>query len=166
MKVILRGYGIRQSTEQRYIARSQAADLTRVRGTTRVPQPPRDLIAQSAPRGILVTWNYPADNRDIQRWRVYKDNENTLFAEIKDRGTRQCFVDATAGASPPTVNIFVSSMSIAGVESPLLQVQGKAIAEAGAPTLPPAPPEYTKVGSGGADLSTDYQTPRSRRGDS
>lgn len=162
MKVVLRGYGVRMTSEERYVARSQAADLTRVRGTTRVPQPPRDLIAQAAPRGVLLTWNYPADSSDIQRWRVYKDNETTLFAEIKDRGTRQCFVPSTAGASPPTVNLFVSSMSIAGVESPIVQAQGKAIAEAGAPTLPGSPPEYGSINSGGRDKTTDYQRGRQR----
>lgn len=150
------------TSEERYIARSQAADLTRVRGTTRIPQPPRDIIAQAGPRGILLTWNYPPDPSDIQRWRVYKDNETTLFAEIKDRGTRQCFVPTSAGASPPTVNLFVSSMSIAGVESPTVQVQAKAIAEAGAPALPSAPPEYSSVNSGGRDRTTDYQRRRQR----
>jgi hypothetical protein len=150
------------TAEERYVARSQAADLTRIRGTTRIPQPPRDIIVQAAPRGILLTWNYPTDYSDIQRWRVYKDSETALFAEIKDRGTRQCFVPTTAGASPPTVNLFVSSMSIAGIESSVVQVQGKAIAEAGAPTLPAAPPEYSSINSGGRDRNTDYQRGRQR----
>lgn len=161
MRVVLRGYGVGMSPGQKFNARVQAADLTRTRGTKTLPQPPRDIIAQSAPRGLLVTWNYPVVNQDIQRWRVYKGDESTLFAEIKDRGTRQCFVDATAGVSPPTVNIFVSSMNSAGVESARIQVQGKAIAEIGAPTLPTSPPEYNSVNSGGRDLSTDYN--RSRR---
>lgn len=156
MKVILRGYGVGMSAGERQNARTRAADLTRTRGTTLVPQPPRDIICQSAPRGVLVTWNYPAVNFDIQRWRVYKGNEQTLFAEIKDRGTRQCFVDLTAGASPLVVNVFVSSLNSAGVESAKVQSQGSAIAEAGAPSLPTSPPEYNDVNSGGGDLSTDY----------
>jgi hypothetical protein len=160
MKVGLRGYGVAMSAQQRFNARSQAIDLTLTRGTRQIPQPPRDIIAQSGPRGILVTWNYPAVNQDIQRWRVYKGNESTLYIEIKDRGTRQCFMDATAGASPPVVNIFVSSVNSFGMESPKVQIQATPIAEAGAPTLPGAPPEYTAVNSGGADRITDY---RSRR---
>lgn len=162
MKVVLRGYGTRMTAEERYTARSEAANLVRTVGTARVPQPPTGLIAQSSPRGVQVTWNYPEVNQDIQRWRVYKDNENLLFAEIKDRGTRQCFVDATAGASPSTINVFVSSVNAAGVESAPVQIQGKAIAEAGAPALPSAPPEYGSVNSGGADRSTDYRRGRDR----
>src|SRR6266550_5606729 len=134
MKLILRGYGIRMTTEQKQIARAQARDVTLTRGTAQKPQPPRDIIVQSGPRGLLVTWNLPAGlNSDIQRWRVYKDDENTLYAEINDRGTRQHFIESTSGATPPTINLFVSSVNALGIESPKVQVQGAATAEAGAP---------------------------------
>jgi hypothetical protein len=157
MRIVTRGYGVGMSPNQKFNARVLAATVTRTQGTASLPQPPRDIICQPAPRGVLVTWNYPTVNFDIQRWRVYKNDEQTLFAEIKDRGTRQCFVDSTAGATPPTVNVFISSLNSGGVESAKVQSQGKAIAETGAPTLPTSPPEYNDVNSGGGDLSTDYQ---------
>jgi hypothetical protein len=162
MKIILRGYGTGMTTLERQNARTEAANLTRNIGTKQLPQPPRGIVVQPAPRGVLVTWNYPAVNFDIQRWRVYRGDENTLYAEIKDRGTRQSFVEATAGASPPTVNIFVSSVNALGIESAKVQIQGKSIAEAGAPTMPTVPPEYNSINSGGRDTSTDYSRVNNR----
>jgi|SRR5580704_1141845 hypothetical protein len=157
MKVILRSYGIRQDAQQKTVAKATARDLTLTRGTAQVPQPPRELIAQSGPRGILVTWSLPSGlNTDIQRWRVYKGDENTLYADINDRGTRQCFVEATAGATPPVTNIFISSMNMLGVESPKVQVQGAAIAEAGAPAMPSVPPGYTSGNSGGGSKGRNF----------
>lgn len=157
MKVILRGYGIRMTTEQKQIARAQARDMILTRGTAQRPQPPRDIILQSGPRGLLVTWNLPAGlNTDIQRWRVYKDNENTLYAEVNDRGTRQHFIEVTAGSTPPVVNVFVSSLNALGIESQKVQAQGQAATEAGAPTMPSVPPGYTAAGSGGGDKTSNY----------
>jgi hypothetical protein len=157
MKVILRGYGIRVTSEERQIARAQARDATLTRGTAQKPQPPRDIIVQNGPRGLLVTWNLPAGfNTDIQRWRVYKDNESSLYAEIFDRGTRQHFIEATAGATPPVVNVFVSSLNSLGIESRKVQAQGQAAVEAGAPSMPSVPPGYTDAGSGGGGKGTGY----------
>lgn len=148
MKVILRNYGVRMSTEERQIARRNADDMTRTRGTDRTPLPPRDLVAQSGPRGILVSWNLPAGySADIQRWRIYKDTETNLYHELYDRGTRQIFVDATAGATPPVVNIFISSVNQGGVESSKVQVKGSAAVEAGAPGMPSPPAGTTGSGS-------------------
>lgn len=157
MKVISRGYGVGMSTQERQNARAHAADVTRTRGTAQVPQPPRDIICQNGPRGMLVTWNLPAGfNADIQRWRVYKDDESTLYADINDRGTRQCFIEATAGSAPPVVNAFVSSMNNLGQESRKVQAQGQAATEAGAPAMPSVPPGYTATSSGGGDRSANY----------
>ncbi len=148
MKCILRGYGVNMTAQQKFIARTQAADMTRTRGTSTAPQPPREVMLQPGPRGILAVWSLPAGfNSDIVRWRVYKNDENTLFTEIADRGTRQCFVDATAGSSPPVTNIFVSSINNLGVESTKVQAQGTAATEAGAPAMPTVPPGYNS-GSG------------------
>lgn len=159
MKVILRNYGIRMTLEERQVARAQAADMNRTRGTSQKPQPPRDLIAQQAPRGIFITWSLPNGfNADIQRWRVYKDTETSLYAESNDRGTRQCLIETTAGATPPTVNIFVSSVNSLGVESQKVQIQGTAATEAGAPSMPSPPPGYTNLG--GDDLSANYRQRR------
>jgi len=157
MKVILRGYGIRMTTEERQIARAQARDTTLTRGTAQKPQPPRDIIAQSGPRGVLLTWNLPAGfNTDIQRWRVYKDDENTLFADINDRGTRQHFIETSSGSTPPVTNYFVSSLNSLGIESQKVQVQGIASVEAGAPTMPAVPPGYTDGGAGGGNTRTNF----------
>lgn len=155
MKVITRNYGVRMSTEERQVARSNAKDSVLTRGTSRVPSPPRELICQGSSRGILLTWALPAGfSDDIQRWRVYKDDENTLYHEISDRGTRQVLVDATSGTTPPTVNLFVSSMNALGVESVKVQTQGKATAETGAPAIPGVPPGYNQ--GSGSDKNSNY----------
>jgi len=143
VKAILRNYGLRMSTEQRQVARAQAADMTRTRSTGRVPKPPRDVFVQSGPRGILLNWRPPegfAD--DITGWRIYKGDESSLFAEIKDATTRQHFIETTAGAAPPITNLFVSAINQLGQESPLIPTQGAALVEAGAPTMPNTPPTY------------------------
>lgn len=143
MKVILRGYGIRMTSEERQVARAQARDMTITRGTGRTPQPPSDVIVQSGPRGILLNWRKPSgQNIDIAGYRVYKDTEMGLFAEIKEPNTTQHFIEATAGSTPPVVNLFVSSVNQLGVESPLVPVQGSAVVEAGAPSMPSTPPTY------------------------
>lgn len=158
MKLPYRGYGIRMNSEQRQLAKSQARDIVLTRGTAQRPQAPRDVIAQSGPRGILVTWNLPQGfNVDIQRWRVYKGDESTLYAEIMDRGTRQHFIESTAGSTPPVINVFVSSLNALGVESSKVQAQGQATAEAGAPTMPSVPPGYTAGGAGGGNINTGFR---------
>ena len=158
MKLILRNYGIRQTTEQKQVTRSNAITATLTRGTSRKPYPPRDIICQTGPRGVLVTWNLPAGlNTDIQRWRVYKGDENTLYSEINDRGTRQCFIETTSGSTPPVTNIFVSSLNSLGVESAKIQSQGTAAVEASAPSMPNVPPGYNSGGSGGGDTGGNYK---------
>jgi hypothetical protein len=157
LKVILRSYGIRQNAQEKAVARATARDLTLTRGTAQVPQPPRNIVCQSGPRGILVTWNLPNGlNTDIQRWRVYKNDEKTLYAEINDRGTRQCFVETTAGSTPPVTNVFVSSLNSLGAESQKVQSQGQAATEAGAPVMPTVPPGYNQGGAGGGNTNTNY----------
>jgi hypothetical protein len=144
VKVILRGYGIGMTTVQRQAARAQASDMVRTRGTGQKPSPPQDVFLSSGPRGILVNWR-PASGftDDIAGWRVYKDNEQSLFAEIRDPSTTQHYIDATAGSTPPSVNVFVSSLNKLNVESGLVQAQGTATTEAGAPSMPSTPPSYT-----------------------
>jgi hypothetical protein len=147
--------------EQRQVARAQAADITRTRGTAQAPQPPREIIVQPGPRGIFLSWSLPSGfNADIQGWRIYKDDEATLYAEIKDRGTRQHFIETTAGTTPPVVNVFVSSLNQLGMESAKIQAQGSALAETGAPAMPSSPPGYTQGGAGGGNTGTGYQPGR------
>lgn len=123
--------------------RQSALDFLRTRGTHRIPDPPRDLIAQSGPRGVLLTWNNPQVFFDIVGWRVYKTDENTLYTEIRDRGNRQCFVESTAATTSPTSNFFVSSMNALGVESQKIQIQKAALNEAGAPGMPGSPAGFS-----------------------
>ncbi len=144
MKIILRNYGIGMTSAQRQAARATAKDSTVVRGTGRTPPAPRDLLAQAGPRGVLLNWRPGArPTTDIGGWRIYKDDENSLFAELKDPGTTQHFIEATAGTTPPITNFFVSSFNKLGVESQKVQIQSSALVEAGAPTMPSTPPTYT-----------------------
>lgn len=150
MKVILRDYGIGMNSQQRQVARSQASDMTIARGTGKLPLPPRDVFIQSGPRGILVNWIPAAGfTDDIAGWRVYKDNESSLFCQIKDPNTTQFYIETTAGSTPPVANVFVSSINKLGAESALIQAQGAALTEAGAPTMPGTPPGYTTPYTGG-----------------
>lgn len=152
MKVVLRGYGINMTPQQRQQAKSQAKDLTRTRGTNRQPFAPRAVITQSSARGVLVSWSLPDNpNADVQRWRVYKGDESTLYQEINDRGIRQCIVSADSGSSPAAINVFVSAVNSLGRESVKVQAQGTPTAEAGAPSVPSAPLANT-----GVNTSTNY----------
>ena len=149
MKVILRNYGVRQTTSERQASRAQAADAVRTRGTGKVPGMPRDVFMQPGPRGILVNWLPPAGfSADIVGWRIYKDDETKLFADLKDAKTTQHFIETTSGATPPVTNVFVSAVSNLG-ESAKVQAQGAAIAESGAPSMPSTPQTYTTPYTGG-----------------
>ena len=150
MKVILRGYGVGMTTQQKQNARAQADDITKVRGTARKPGVPRDIFAQSGPRGVLLNWRLPAGlSSDVAGFRIYKDDETKLFAEIKDSSTTQHFIETTAGATPPVTNFFVSSINQLGIESAKVPIQSSATIEAGAPAMPVTPPTYTKPDTGG-----------------
>lgn len=127
--------------------RQQTLDFVRNRGTAKLPSAPRDIVAQSGPRGVLVTWGLPQVYFDIVGYRVYKGDENTIYTEIRDRGNRQCFVESTAGSTPTVTNIFISALSQMGKESQKVQVQQKATSEAGAPAMPGSPPGYTSYSS-------------------
>lgn len=129
--------------------RVRVHDYIQVRGTMRIPQPPRELIAQAAPRGVFVTWSLPTQYADITGWRIYKNDENTLYGQINDPGTRQEFVETTAGSPSVITNIFISSINSLGKESPKIQIQGAAAVEPGAPGMPGIPPGYNQGGYGG-----------------
>lgn len=143
-----------KDANEKFRLRQNAIDFIRQRGTGLQPNPPRDLIAQSAPRGVQLTWGLPpGDASDISGWRIYSPDENSLVSTVADRGTRTAQIPVSAGASPPTSNFFVSSINAFGVESPLIAIQGKASAEAGAPAQPSAPPGYSK--GPGSDRGTN-----------
>ena len=129
--------------QQKPAERIKAAERMKVRGVIRAPQAPRDVFLQSGPRGVLINWRPPQVNPDIAGWRIYKDTEASLFAEIHEPNTTQHFIEATAGSTPPVGNFFISAINKLGVESPIIQVQGAATTEASAPTMPSTPPTYT-----------------------
>jgi hypothetical protein len=76
--------------------------------------------------------------------------------EVADKGTRQMFMDVTAGATPPVVNFFVSALNAMGTESRKVQMQGSALAEASAPADPALPPGYTEEASGGGYIDSKW----------
>ena|SRR5579859_8134655 len=133
--------------------RQSTLDFLRTRGTAKRPDPPRDLIAQSGPRGVLLTWNNPQVYFDIVGWRVYKSDESTLYTEIRDRGNRQCFVESTAATTSPTANFFVSSLNALGLESQKIQIQKAALNESGAPAMPGAPSGFTTYSASTSNTS-------------
>lgn len=137
----------------RAIEKQQIANHIRVRGTPSKPQAPRDLQAQSASRSALLTWKLPVFHDNISGWRVYKDTEANLVAEIRDKGTRQVIIPLDAGTTPPVSNFFVCAISTLGRESAKTTVQGSAQAETGAPSIPTVPPGYSQEAAGGANRS-------------
>jgi hypothetical protein len=122
-------------------------------GTSKPPRPPRDVTAQAGSRGALLTWKLPEDGGpDVTGYRVYKNNEDTLYEEVQDRGRRQEFVELSAGTPTSTkYPLFVSCLNAAGRESQKVQVIASASPETGAPALPDPPPGYGDEGSGGGD---------------
>lgn len=149
-----------QDANEKFRLRMMATDFIRTRGTEQQPNPPRDLIAQAAPRGILVTWGLPpGDASDISGWRIYSPDESTLVGALGNRGTRTYTVPATSGSTPPSTNIFVSSVNSIGAESAKVLVAGKAATEAGAPSQPTVPPGFNS-GTGSDTSSSIGNIPR------
>jgi hypothetical protein len=131
-----------------YLDQAAAATWAKTNGGIARPQPPRNIQAQSGSRKILVTWDAPLVAGGIIGYRIYTENELSLLATINDSSVRQYGVPASAGSSPPTKNIFVSSFSQRG-ESVQVQIQGKASVEAGAPSDPSVPAGSAASGTTG-----------------
>lgn len=134
----------------RPLDQAAATQWFRVNGDNTKPQPPRNLQAQSGSRKVLVTWDAPADPSGIAGYKVYTANEDQLLDTINDPNVRQYNVPASSGATPSVMNVFISSFS-AQRESALVQIQGSATAESGAPS-DPAPP--TNSGASGTTGKT------------
>jgi hypothetical protein len=140
---IIRNFGVGVSPAQKLQQKSQAIVLTNAQGTSKVPQPPVDLFTQSGPRGILLNWRMPSGfNSDIAGWKVYKDNESTLFSAINNPNTTQVFIESSSGTQPPVTNLFVSSINKMGIESAKVNTKSAAAVEASAPPMPTTPPTY------------------------
>ncbi|HVI40013.1 MAG TPA: hypothetical protein VM577_05080 [Anaerovoracaceae bacterium] len=138
----------------KWLDQAGAAEYARVHGVTARPSPPRNPQAQSGARKILVTFDAPIISSGIIGYKIYTENENSLLATISDPNVRQYNVEASSGSAPPTKNIFISSFTKSS-ESTKLQIQGKAIAEAGAPSDPTVPPSSAASGTTGGSLGID-----------
>jgi hypothetical protein len=134
---------VRLRLRNRIAARTQVTS----HGTPRIPDAPRGVILQPGARKILLNWSLPVINKNITGWRIYKDTESNLAMEIKDKGTRQMFMDVTTADAPPVHNFFVCAVN-GLIEGPKVQVQGSAKPET-APTDPTSPPEWTVEMAGG-----------------
>lgn len=158
MKTIIRNYGVHVNREERVQQKLAMRDMTIARGTAIVPGAPRNLIAQSGSRGVLISWKLPAGrNSDIVGFRIYKDTQTALIYETHDPKCNSHFIEANSGSTPPVTNFFISSINKLGVESPKTMVQGTASIEAGAPTIPSVPPNYNTGYSGGSGRQKSYQ---------
>jgi len=131
-----------------------ATEWFRVNGDNRMPNPPRNLQAQSGSRKVLVTWDAPDNKTGIIGYRIYKDTEGQLLDTINDANVRQYSIPASSGATPPVINVFVSSFSKQR-ESQRVQAQGSASVEAGAPVDPPPPTNSAATGTTGRDFGID-----------
>lgn len=138
----------------KYLNPAEAETWAKTNGTTGRPQPPRNLLAQSGSRKVLVTWDMPTVFADIIGWKIYTGNENAQLDSIYDPNVRQYSVPASSGSSPPVINIFVSSFSKTS-ESTRVQVQGSATAEAGAPSDPAPPAGSSASGDTGVTAGID-----------
>lgn len=137
-----------------YLDQAAGQAFVRQNGTTSRPNPPRNLQAQSGSRKVLVTWDAPIVADGIVGYKIYTENESSLLDTLYDPNVRQYSVPASAGSSPPTKNIFVSSFS-KNNESPKVQIQGKASVEAGAPADPAVPPGSAASGTTGPKFGID-----------
>lgn len=131
-----------------------AIAFARQNGVTARPQPPRNLQPQSGSRKVLVTWDAPIVADGIVGYKIYTNNEGSLLDTLYDPNVRQYSAPASAGSSPPTKNIFISSFS-KNSESVKVQIQGKASVEAGAPADPSVPPGSAASGTTGKKIAFD-----------
>lgn len=131
-----------------------AREYYRNNGSERAPDAPRSLIFQKASRGAVVSWALPARYQDVRSFRIYADNETSLYGETSDRGARQYFVESQGGDTPPKRLVFVCAVSITGRESKKVGIHIQAATELGvaAPSQPSSPPGYT--GTDGRNRTT------------
>ena len=155
--------GLQLGADHSGLARNKVRAVTQVRahGTQRIPDLPRGLVVQPGAGGALVTWHLPLRYDDVTGYRIYVGSEKNLAIQIRDRGTRQIFVPLTAGATPPTSNIFISAVN-GFRESGRIQVQTAAQPDAGTtppptPTVPQPTPDFLNQFSGGFDKTQSGQ---------
>jgi hypothetical protein len=94
-----------------FAERKALSDKIITRATARRPLAPRDLFFQPGSRGGLLTWKLPNPNEDIDGYRIYKDSDENLYEEIKDRGRRQEYIELSAAAVNPVAITAISRTS-------------------------------------------------------
>lgn len=144
------------------IATDKDRVMTRIQsvGVGVKPNPPRSVTPQSGARKIVLTWVAPDQDIAGGGYRVYKDTEINLYKDIQDPSCRQVEVNASSGATPNKINVFVSRVDPSGVESRKVWVQCAPTAEAGAPADPSPPPDWDQEPHGGCvEVGTPCEDP-------
>lgn len=141
-----------------YLNTRDAITFTRLNGSQTRPDPPRNLQYQPGSRKALVTFDAPTVTTGIVGYKFYVDSETSLLDTVNDPNVRQYSIPSSAGATPPTRNVFISSFT-KNNESVKVQIQVKATAEAGAPVDPTPPPGSAASGTTGKTLGFDGGEP-------
>ena len=128
-------------------------------GARRAPRPPRSLISQPGTQKAVLTWSGPADNRGVDGWRVFVDDDLQVFATIHDPATRKIEIPVTASGSRfAAVSSFTRIGKTKFIESARIPivvtsnsdkfvVTGTGGETSG--TSPASPPEYSEEPEGG-----------------
>lgn len=118
------------------------------------PKIPRNLQINQGSLNVKVTWNSPDDIRGLASYRIYKDTESNLIAEVPI-GQKQHVIPVS---SDTPLAVYVSAVNKLGKESPKVQVIGKSNTDkvvatgttgAVAGVEPPSPPEWYFEPGGG-----------------
>lgn len=145
------------SGDERMSQRTDNATQVATRGVPDfIPNPPRNLMAQSGARKVILTWDGAVNDVGIVGYRCFYPDEVTLFQQVSDPQCRRMEVSVNSGASPQKHNFFVCSITAQKVQSPFAWVQGSAKAEAAAPADPAPPPGYPNNPSGGSGGSSSF----------
>lgn len=134
-----------------------ASQIAKVSGSSRSPNPPRDLHADPGSRKIVFYWAAPEMGDDIDRYDVARGTESNIVAN-PPATVRKVEIPATASASSPTVLLAVRSVSKSGRVSQWVYTTGKASDEAGAPADPTIPDTYYEQPGGGGEAGRERTT--------
>ena len=78
---------------------------------SRRPEAPRSVVAQDGSFETLITWNPPADLRDVVGFIVYQDSETSLVWQSRDNSTRQVRIKLPSDSSKA---FFIASVNSQG----------------------------------------------------
>ena len=128
-------------------------------GARRAPRPPRSLISQAGTQKAVLTWSGPEDNRGVDGWRVFVDDDLQVFATIHDPATRKTEIPISASGSRfAAVSSFTRISKTKFIESARIPIVLTAntdkfvVTGTGGETSgvsPSSPPEYSSEPEGG-----------------